>query len=124
MRRLWVWEIVKILLEWKNPDPFIIKIGEKIAGFVFVKKIEKENVDYTSIAEFFVLKKYRKLGIGKAVAKMVFGKFTGKWYVDVIKSNEPACSFWEKVISDYTNGKFASSEDKEQKKKIFTFESK
>lgn len=105
----------------KNPDPFIIKVGDKIAGFVMVKKIEISNTEYHSVAEFFILRKYRKSGIGKRVAKMVFKKFQGPWYVDVIKSNEPACVFWEKVIKDYTGEKYSSLTDEEHKKSIFTF---
>lgn len=106
----------------KNPDPFIVKVNDNIAGFVMVKNILIDGIEYRSIGEFFILKKYRKSGIGKRVAQMVFKKFPGKWYVDMIRSNIPACSFWEKVITDFTEGKYSSSEDKERKKMFFTFE--
>ncbi len=102
----------------------MVKIREKIAGFAFIKKIEKEGVVYTSVAEFFILKKYRKLGIGKRVARMIFDRFPGEWYVDVIQSNELASLFWERVINDYTSGKYNKSFDEGQKKNIFTFENK
>lgn len=105
----------------QNPDPYIIRVGGNIAGFVMVKKKEFSGVDYESIAEFFILKKYRKSGIGKEVAQMVFRQFSGKWYVDVIQSNHPACSFWEKVIDDFSAGKYTKSKDEEHKKMIFTF---
>src|SRR3990170_764680 len=78
-----------------------------------------ESGDYDSIAEFFVLKKYRKSGIGTKAAEMAFSKFPGKWYVDVIQANQPARSFWEKVFNSFTGGKYVRSEDSEGKKIIF-----
>ena len=105
----------------QSPDPYVIKVEGNIAGFVMVKKKEFNGIDYESIAEFFILKKYRKSGIGKEVAQMVFRKFSGNWYVDVIQSNHPACSFWEKVIDDFCEGKYTKSKDKGHKKTIFTF---
>lgn len=108
----------------KNPDPFIIKVNDNIAGFVMVKNIVIDDIEHHSIAEFFILRKYRKFRIGKKVAQMVFEKFPGNWYVDVIQSNEPACLFWEKVIGDYAEGKYRRSIDEEHKKIIFIFENK
>lgn len=106
----------------KNPDPFVIKIGNNIAGFVMVRIIQKDDVEYHSVAEFFILRKYRRSGLGKRSAQTVFKMFPGKWYVDIIQSNIPACTFWERVISEYTEGKYTHTTDKEQKKLIFTFE--
>ncbi len=108
----------------ENPDPFIIKVNDNIAGFVMVKNVEISGVEHHSVTEFFILRKYRKFGIGKEVAQMIFNKFLGKWYIDVIQLNKPACLFWERVISDYTGGKYKSSTNEEHKKAVFTFENR
>lgn len=108
----------------KNPDPFIVKVDDKIAGFVMVKIIEIDGTERHSITEFFILRKYRKSGIGKKVVQMILKKFPGNWYVDVIQSNEPACLFWEKVIGDHTEGKYRRSIDKQHEKVVFFFENK
>ncbi|MEK7164289.1 MAG: GNAT family N-acetyltransferase [Patescibacteria group bacterium] len=107
---------------WKDQDsePFIVRVNGNIAGFVMVRRKRFNGVDYQSIAEFFVLKKYRKRGVGREVAQMVFKKFPGKWYVDVIQSNLPACAFWEKVIDDFTGEKYVKSGNSKDKT-IFTF---
>jgi len=94
---------------WKkgsNKFPYIIKKDEKYIGFVLVKTIESEKSHY-SIAEFFIMKKYRKEGIGKAVAKQVFNLYKGQWEVHQREYNVPAQKFWNKVISEYTNGNFS-----------------
>ncbi|MCP4712667.1 MAG: GNAT family N-acetyltransferase, partial [Planctomycetes bacterium] len=50
--------------------PFFIRVDGKLAGFVLVNEycyLVKEP-GTKSIAEFFVMRKYRRQGIGKAVA--------------------------------------------------------
>lgn len=88
--------------------PFIFYIDEKIAGFVFVRK--NYDNDYKehvySIAEFFVMKKYRRQDIGKNVAFNMFSKFAGVWEVAQMQTNKPAQVFWRKVIHEFTEGNF------------------
>ncbi len=87
--------------------PFLVKIDGKLAGFVLVRTInEAEACLVHSIAEFFILRKYRKNGVGRAVAYQVFDMFPGQWSVAEMASNLPAQAFWRKIISDYTNGNF------------------
>ncbi|MGF9698496.1 GNAT family N-acetyltransferase [Paenibacillus sp. MABNR03] len=94
---------------WNEVDhrfPYVIKQDDKYIGFVLVRSIESEERNYFSIAEFFIMKKYRKAGIGKAVAKQIFDTHKGHWEVYQLESNEPAQQFWNKVIHDYTQGNF------------------
>lgn len=59
-----------------------------------------------NIDEFFVTRKYRRQGVGKAVALMTFEMFKGKWEVCQMQDNIRAQKFWMAVISEYTNGDF------------------
>lgn len=86
--------------------PYIIKKDEKYAGFVLVRLIESAERTYFSIAEFFVMRKYRRTGIGKAVAEQIFNLHRGQWQVYQMESNQPAQAFWHKVIAEYTSGQF------------------
>jgi len=100
---------------WKEVNskfPYIIKMDGKYVGFVLVKLIESKNSKYFSIAEFFILKKYRRSGIGKAIALQTFNLHRGHWEVYQRDSNKPAQIFWKKVIEEYTNGHYKErSED-------------
>lgn len=87
--------------------PFLVRVDGKYAGFALVRVIEFGYDIYTfSMAEFFVMKKYRKTGVGKYIAMELFNKFKGKWKVAVIEENKPAQLFWRKVVQEYTGGKF------------------
>lgn len=93
-------------IEGNHRFPYVIKKEDKYVGFILVRFIESEARNYYSIAEFFVMKKYRKEGIGKAVAKQIFELHKGDWEVYQLESNKQAQIFWCKVIDEYTQGKF------------------
>ena len=72
------------------------------------------------MAEFFIMKKYRRKGIGKSIAEQVFTIHKGQWQIYQKESNRPAQVFWRKIIADYTNGQF--KERIEDGKRIQEFE--
>ena len=92
--------------EDKNRVPYIVKKDATYLGFVLVRFIESGERNYFSIAEFFILKKYRRKGIGKAVAEQIFNSHKGQWEVYQKESNKPAQVFWNRIIDEYTKGQF------------------
>lgn len=94
-------------------SPFFIKVDGNLAGFVLVR----QHCEYTTneyahdIAEFFVMRKYRGLGVGRRAAMQVFDLFPGEWEVRVYHSNKPAHVFWRKTIDDYTGGRYTYHPD-------------
>jgi len=98
---------------WTEPDrfPFLIYANSKIAGFVLVNTYTRlsENNGAKSIAEFFILRKYRRRGIGRQAAFYVFDRFPGKWEVRQIRSNLDGYRFWKRIIAEYTNNQFTET---------------
>ena len=90
----------------ENRHPFFIKVDAKLAGFVLVNKHTYISDDANAISEFFVLKKYRRGGIGSNAAKQIFDMFPGKWEVTQTNQNKDAQESWKKVINEYTNGNY------------------
>ncbi len=92
----------------KGRYPFIIYVDGNIAGFVLIRDypLEELNENAHSIAELFVMKKYRCQGIGKKTAFQMFNQFPGLWEVAQIAENKPAQAFWRKVIHEFTQGNF------------------
>lgn len=86
--------------------PFIIKNDDRYIGFVLVKFIVSETRNYFSIAEFFIMRKYRRKGIGQAVAVQIFDLYKGQWEVHQKESNKPAQIFWNRIINEYKKGQF------------------
>lgn len=108
---------------WEEADhkfPYLLQKDGTPIGFVLVRFIQTAACDYFSIAEFFIMKKYRRAGIGKAAAKQVFDLHRGQWEVHQKKNNLPARAFWRTVIDEYTQGLF--TERLENKKAIQDFE--
>lgn len=89
--------------------PFLIYVADKIAGFVLVNSHTylQKSEEGKSVAEFFVMRKYRRQGVGRTVAFRIFDKFPGKWEVQETKRNVAAQRFWRRIIDEYTKGNFA-----------------
>jgi predicted acetyltransferase len=85
--------------------PFLIRVDGRLAGFVLVRRVEEDPVTY-SIAEFFVMRKYRRQGIGGQAARFIFDRFPGRWQIEQEADNLPAQNFWRHVIAEYTQENF------------------
>jgi len=93
---------------WTEADryPYFILADGKHAGFVLVNKHGILKEECFSIAEFFVMRKYRRHGIGETAVREVFDRHRGVWEVGEIKNNVGAQAFWRKVIHRYTDGHY------------------
>ena len=58
------------------------------------------------LKEFFVVRRYRRDGVGKAFAAYVWDQCPGPWLVRVYQGNRPALPFWRNVIAEYSAGEF------------------
>jgi predicted acetyltransferase len=81
---------------WTEADrhPFLLRVDGHWAGFAFVRTAG----DSASIAEFFVLRKYRRTGVGTAAARALFDRFPGPWNVEQVAGNPAARAFWHQAI--------------------------
>ncbi|MCM3127545.1 GNAT family N-acetyltransferase [Paenibacillus provencensis] len=103
--------------------PFFIMVEDKLAGFALVRSlVEDESNKMTySMAEFFVMKKYRKSRVGETAAHKIFDDFRGIWKVAEIEANTPAQAFWRKTIERYTNGNYEEVREEDWEGPIQTF---
>lgn len=92
--------------------PFFIMVDGQLAGFVLVSDFCYlcEPGEANSISEFFVMRKYRRTGVGKMAAVQVFRLFPGKWEVLQHPENKPSMMFWENVIDELTRGQYRKLE--------------
>ena len=101
--------------------PFFIRVATasgdtgggagKLAGLVLLNQYcyVQKGPEARSIAEFWVMRKYRRRGVGKAAATLVFDRFPSKWEVLQHGGNRPSYLFWEKVIDRYTGGQYVKA---------------
>ena len=90
----------------KEHFPFVVLVAGKFAGFALVNNAVKVGTSGRWMDQFFILKKYRRAGVGRAVARRVFAEIPGPWEVGQILVNYPAQSFWRNVIGQFTGGAF------------------
>lgn len=58
------------------------------------------------MAEFFVARAHRRLGIGQGAVALLLDRFAGRWEVQEYLRNPGAVKFWRHVVSDYTRGDY------------------
>jgi predicted acetyltransferase len=95
--------------------PYLIRANTKLAGFALVRQgtrngDDPDDPDSMSLAEFFVLRRWRRCGVGQVAAHLLFQRFPGSWMIRVLKTNGGALAFWEKVIDSYTGNQFQRTE--------------
>jgi predicted acetyltransferase len=99
----------KLPLYWSEPErrfAFLIKCDERVAGFVLATRgspvVDDPNV--LDVAEFFVLRRYRRSGVGRQAAILLWNSLPGKWTVRVSEVSPGALLFWAGIIAEFTNG--------------------
>ena len=85
---------------------FIFTVNDKSAGCALVDQsvVFPENEWWMS--QFFVMKKYRRTGVGRLAANHIFDNVRGRWEVGQMAGNKPALDFWTQVIGAYTGNTF------------------
>lgn len=116
----------KLPLYWSEAErrfPLLIRSGERVAGFVLVTIGSPFSDDPAvhDIAEFFILRRYRRSGVGGEAARQVWDRFRGGWIVRVLEENKGALRFWSATIDDYTQGQ--ATETRRDGWRVFTFTS-
>ncbi len=93
--------------------PYFIKLDGKLAGFVLVCDycyVSKDK-DALMMSEFFVMKKYRRQGIGKFAAIQVFNMHKGNWELTIHPQNPVSMSFWTNVIEECVGDNYNTFKD-------------
>lgn len=95
-------DLKKYFIE-EDRHPFLVRVGEELAGFVMINTYgTSEDVDW-NVAEFFILAKFQGKGVGQKLAFKVFDQFKGIWECSAIPQNTGAIDFWQKTIAAYAN---------------------
>ena len=116
-------------LYWLEPNrhPFLVKVNGKMAGLVLVKRGSEISANgmIWDMAEFFVVRAYRRRGIGANIARQVWRRFPGLWEVRVMESNHSAHQFWERTISAFVGETIPSARVLKggRRWRVFSFES-
>ena len=120
----------RLPLYWSEPErrfAFLIRCDERIGGFILVTRgspaVSDPNV--LDVAEFFVVRQYRRAGVGRQAAFLVWDRLPGKWIVRVLEGNRGALAFWRDTVAGFSGGVFTESalRDPPNDWRVFSFES-
>jgi predicted acetyltransferase len=73
---------------------YVLRVEGRPAGFALVREAERIHM-----AEFFVLRKYRRAGVGLAAARHLLAAHAGPWSITQLASNPEATAFWRRAIT-------------------------
>jgi predicted acetyltransferase len=89
---------------WNDPrqEPFLFRVEDRLAGLAIVHHGSRltGEAEVWDMAQFFVMKKYRRQGLGARAARRLFEMHRGPWEVRQIPENTAATAFWRRVIDD------------------------
>jgi [ribosomal protein S5]-alanine N-acetyltransferase len=92
-----------------NTFPLIIVKGSEPVGFARVLRgvaaAGQPRIDYR-MAEFFVTRTRRRLGIGRVAVQLILSRFAGRWEITEYLRNASAVTFWRRVVAAYTRGSY------------------
>jgi predicted acetyltransferase len=99
----------RLALYWSEPErgfPFLIRCGIQIVGFALVTRGSpaSDDADAFDVAEFFVVRRHRRCGVGRRAAFLLWNRFAARWIVRVSEGNRTGCHFWASAIAEYTSG--------------------
>jgi predicted acetyltransferase len=103
----------ELLARWFRDDrshPLLILKANRPVGFALVARPlippRAANASEFRMAEFFVRRSFRRLGVGRGAAALIFSRFAGRWEISESQRNAGAVQFWRRVVHNYTQGRF------------------
>lgn len=100
---------------WAEPElrfPYLIRNEDGLAGFVLVTvgSPASENPEALDVAEFFVLRRLRRTGVGRDAIMQLWDERPGHWVVRVSEGNPGGLAFWSSVVREYAADHFTEQQ--------------
>jgi predicted acetyltransferase len=83
---------------------YFVIVRSALAGFALVRRQPSQVVageTVWSMAEFFIMRKYRRASIGTCAAYLVIERHPGTWEITQTPRNSVATAFWRRVLALY-----------------------
>jgi predicted acetyltransferase len=103
----------EIFANWFANDhshPLVISKGPEAVGFALVTRPRVAPAGEAAVtyhmSEFFIRKAYRRAGVGRDAAKLIFDRFAGDWEIVEYERNPASVTFWRRVLTHYCKGRY------------------
>ncbi len=85
----------------KGRYAYLFECDGRPAGFALVREMDGRP----GMAEFFVLRRYRRQGLGLKWASDVIKRHVGEWEIEFYRRNRAAAKFWKKAVAGFVGGR-------------------
>jgi predicted acetyltransferase len=82
-------------------DVLFVRHDGALAGFVMSREL---SAGEREVAEFFVMRRHRRSGVGRSAARQLFSLHKGRWVVAFDDANAEAANFWPRVVDQAAVG--------------------
>jgi predicted acetyltransferase len=92
---------------WRGHDRnFLLRVDGRPAGFALVTRHAAylDAGEVNLLAEFFVVRRHRRRGVGGRAAVGLFDRFPGRWELATVPANAGAIAFWRRVLARHRPG--------------------
>jgi predicted acetyltransferase len=101
------YELDRFWRDRQHCHAFVALVEGRYAGFALVNDSPRLGPPPGHwMEQFFVMKKYRRSGVGRALAGHVLGALPGPWEIGQMRANLQAQAFWRRVIAAHSQGGF------------------
>lgn len=83
----------------RSKEILVFKVNGHWAGFAMTSAEVVLPGSQKSLDNFFILRKYRRHGLGKLAAQEIFALQPAAWEMCILAVNLPALQFWRKVAA-------------------------
>lgn len=100
---------------WRDParEAWLFRIKSLPVGFALVNDVAHSPTPIDrAVAEFFVVRKHRRRGVGLAAAHALFGSAWGVWEAATVRRNVGARAFWRRAAETYPGVRDVVEEDR------------
>jgi len=104
--------VAELVQGWFRDDhsmAFVILREDQPAGFALIQRevvTVGDRARHYSLSEFFIRQPFRRRGVGRQAALLLFARFAGEWTISEQARNAGAIRFWRRVVAEYTKGVF------------------
>jgi predicted acetyltransferase len=100
---------------WCDParQAWLFRLNDAPVGFALINGIAHSPTPIDrAVAEFFVVRKHRRRGVGQAAAHGLFGSAWGVWEAATARRNATARAFWRRAAETYPGVRDIVEEDR------------
>jgi len=83
--------------------PLLLRWDSRLVGFALLDDHSHGGAAELdrNMAEFFVARKHRRGGVGRAAAQAIFSAYPGRWEAAVARRNTGALAFWRDAVGTH-----------------------